>query len=115
MDENTRLNKILEAMAWGALFIWWGLSLWPHLLPNGLDAAGTGLILLGVNIVRRLNGIPINGFSSILGILTLVWGALDLSRSVLHLAYRPPVFAILCILLGLILMALPLRRRLGLN
>jgi hypothetical protein len=32
----------------------------PHLLPNGLDAAGTGLILLGLNAARSLRRVPIN-------------------------------------------------------
>ncbi len=111
MDDARKLNKVLEAVAWGALFIWWGLSLVPHFLPNGLDAAGTGLILLGVNLFRMTKGIPVNGFSTTLGILTLVWGGLDLSRSVFHLPYKLPVFAILSILLGVILLLSPLRRR----
>ncbi len=103
MEDAKRLDRILEASAWGLLFVWWGLSLLPHLLPNGLDAAGTGLILLGLNGVRSLKKIPTQGFSITCGILCLIWGALDLSRSVFHLPYRLPVFAILLIALGLIL------------
>ncbi len=103
MEEAKRMDGILEASAWGLLFVWWGLSLLPHFLPNGLDAAGTGLILLGLNAARSMKKIPISGFSTTCGILCLIWGGLDLSRSVFHLPYRLPVFSILMIALGLIL------------
>jgi hypothetical protein len=87
------------------LLVWWGLSFVQHFLPNGLDAAGTGIILLGVNGVRRLLHIPVRGFSIGFGILTLVWGVLDMGRSVLHLPYRPPVLAILLALAGILILA----------
>jgi hypothetical protein len=110
MDDQKTVNGTLEAIAWGALLVWWGLSFIQHFLPNGMDAAGTGVILLAVNAVRRLKGIPVNGFSITLGILTLVWGGLDMSRSVFHLPYKPPIFAILLIVLGVVLFAASLRR-----
>ena len=103
MEDAKRLDRILEASVWGLLFFWWGLSLLPHLLPNGLDAAGTGLILVGLNVTRSVKKIPIRGFSTTCGILCLIWGGLDLLRSVFHLPYRLPVLAILMIALGLIL------------
>jgi hypothetical protein len=101
MIETNKLNKVLETVAWGALLIWWGISFVPHFLPNGGDAAGTGVILLAVNAVRKLKGIRVNGYSLTFGILTIVWGVLDMGRSVLHLSYRPPILAILLIVLGL--------------
>jgi hypothetical protein len=110
MEDKKNLGGILEAVAWGALFVWWGLSFLQHFMPNGLDAAGTGVILLALNAVRRLKGIPVNGFSITLGILTLVWGGLDMSRSVFHLPYRLPVFAILLMVLGVVLLAAALLR-----
>ena len=110
MEEQKNPGGILEAVAWGALLIWWGLSFLQHFMPNGLDAAGTGVILLGLNAARRVKGIPMNGFSITLGMLTLVWGGLDMSRSVFHLPYKLPVFAILLIVLGVILLAAALLR-----
>jgi hypothetical protein len=98
--EKEHIDRVLETVTWGALFIWWGLSLLPNFLPNGLDAAGTGLILPGLNFARRVRGIPANSFSLTLGVVTLVWGALDLPRSLFHFSYKLPVFAILMILLG---------------
>ena len=108
--ENTRPeDRLLEGIAWGMLLVWWGLSFVPHFLPNGLDAAGTGVILLGVNAVRRWLRIPARGLSVGFGILTLVWGALDMGRSVLHLDYEPPVFAILLAVAGVIILAAAIR------
>ncbi len=99
MDES-RTKKVVNAAAWGALFIWWGISLIPHLLPNGLDAAGTGVILLAANLWMVSRALPADGFTLFCGVLCLAWGGLDLSRSVFNVPYRLPVFAILLILAG---------------
>ena len=48
-----------------------------HPLTIGLGAAGTGLILLGVNAARWLKGIPTKGSTTVVGVIALVWGALD--------------------------------------
>ena len=55
--ENTRkFNPDLGAIAWGALFILWGLTeLFPS-LPEGTGALGIGAILLGLNLARYIKG-----------------------------------------------------------
>ena len=111
MENKESMDRLLEGLAWGMLLVWWGVSFVPGFLPNGLDAAGTGIILLGVNTMRRILGVPVRGFSIGLGILTIVWGALDMSRSVLHLDYRPPVLAVLLAVAGLIVLTAALLRR----
>jgi len=104
--ENVRtLNRNLEVMAWGALFIWWGTTELFPFLPHGASAIGVGLILLGLNVARSLNGVPISGFSTTLGILALVLGRLELAGSLLALPFDIPVFAILLIVLGAIMLA----------
>ena len=109
--ENTRtLNRNLETMAWGALFIWWGITELFQFLPHSTGAIGIGLIFLGLNLARSLNGIPTSGFSTTLGILALVLGGLELASSVLRLPFELPVFAILLIVLGVILLARELLR-----
>ena len=110
MDNIRKLNRNLETMAWGALFIWWGLTELFQFLPHGTGAIGIGLILLGLNVVRALNGVPASGFTSILGILALVMGGLELAGSVLRLPFEIPVFAILLIVLGVIVLARELLR-----
>jgi hypothetical protein len=103
--ENVRtLSRNLEAMAWGALFIWWGITEMFPFLPHGAGAIGIGLILLGLNAARSLNGVRTSGFSITLGILALVWGGLELVGSLLALPFDIPVFAILLIVLGAIML-----------
>ncbi len=99
--ENVRtLNHKLEAVAWAAFFIWWGVTELFRSLPHGIGALGIGLILLGLNAARSRNGIPTSGFTTTLGILALVLGGLELAAPVLSLPFEIPVFAILLIVLG---------------
>ncbi len=77
----------------------------------GVGAIGIGLILLGLNAARWLNGIPASGFTTTLGILALVLGGLELANVVLHLSFELPVFAILLITLGVIFLAREILRR----
>jgi hypothetical protein len=102
MSNRQKLNHRFEVLAWGAFFIWWGITeLFPS-LPEGMGAIGIGLILLGLNMARSLNGIPASGFTTTLGILGLVLGALELAGPILRLPFEVPVFAILLIVLGMI-------------
>lgn len=104
MDKPQTMNQNFKAIAWGALFIWWGITEMITSLPDGTGAIGMGLILVGVNIARSLNGLPANRFSTTLGILALVWGGLELVGTFLNLPFELPVFAILLILLGVIIL-----------
>jgi hypothetical protein len=99
------MNNSLETIAWGALFVWWGITALVNFLPDGTGLIGIGVILLGLNAARWLNGIPTNSFSITLGTLALVWGGLELAGVVLQLPFELPVFAILLIVLGVILLA----------
>jgi hypothetical protein len=104
--ENVRtLNRNLDTMAWGAFFIWWGVTALFKSLPVGTGAVGIGLILLGLNAARALNGIPTSTFTLALGLLTLALGGLDLAKSVLGLPWDIPVFAITLTLLGVLFLA----------
>jgi hypothetical protein len=102
MNNGQKSNHRFEVLAWGAFFIWWGITELFPALPEGLGAIGIGLILLGLNMARSLNGIPASGFTTTLGILALVLGSLELSGPILRLPFEVPVFAILLIVLGLI-------------
>jgi hypothetical protein len=102
MNNLQSLNRRLETIAWGAFFVWWGITeLFPS-LPGGIGAVGIGLILLGLNAARSMNGIAASGFTTVLGILALILGALEFSRSILRLPFDLPVFGILLIALGMI-------------
>jgi membrane-bound ClpP family serine protease len=100
MDTTRKTNFNLEAIAWGALFILWGIAeLFPG-LPQGLGAIGFGLILIGLNLARTWAGQPTSGFTITCGILALLLGGLELVRPYLHLTFELPIFAILLLALG---------------
>jgi hypothetical protein len=104
MNDTQILNRNFEAIAWGALLIWWGITELIPSMPDGSGPIGIGLILIGVNIARSLNGVPISRFSITLGILALVWGGLEMAGALLSLPFELPVFAILLIVLGAIIL-----------
>ena len=109
--ETTRKSTFnLEAIAWGALFILWGLTeLFPS-LPKGIGAIGIGLILIGLNAARSWTGRPTSGFTTTFGILALFLGGLELVRSILHLSFELPIFAILLLALGVIVLVRELKK-----
>ena len=103
--ENVRtVNQKLETVAWAAFFIWWGITELFQALPPGIGALGIGVILLSLNAARRQNGLPTSGFTITLGILALVLGGLELASALLHLPIELPIFAILLIVLGVIML-----------
>jgi hypothetical protein len=103
MNDNTRTNRIIDTVAWGVLFIWWGITLLVQ-LPAGFGLIGMGVIVLGANAVRYFQGIRINGFSAGIGVLALVWGGLELAGAVLTLPFELPVFPVLLIVLGVMVL-----------
>lgn len=105
MNDKLTLNQKIETIIWGALLIWWGVVELVTSLPAGMTVIGIGLILLAANAARAYYGIAINRFSTTLGILALVWGGLDLASVLLSLPFELPVFAILLIVLGVIMLA----------
>ncbi len=105
MNTTSTLNRNFETIAWGALFIWWGITELVPALPEGTGLVGIGLILLGLNLARSRSGVPVSAFTVTIGILALVWGALELAGVLLSLPFELPVFPILLIVLGLIVLA----------
>jgi len=94
--QKSALNKRLEAIGWGLFLIMIG-GIWlvpGEQVPQGAWLIGTGLIMLGLNGVRYLNGIKMNGFTIVLGILALAAGLGGL------FGVKLPLFAILLILIG---------------
>jgi len=75
-EPKEALNKRLESIGWGLFLVIIG-ALW--LFPQGIVPAGTwliaaGVIMLGVNLVRYLNTIKLNGASLLLGLLAVIFG-----------------------------------------
>ena len=74
------LNKRLETTFWGLFLIMLGgWALIPaETIPKGAWSIGVGLLLLGLNATRYLNGIRMSGFTTVLGVLSLVGGIGDM-------------------------------------
>ncbi len=104
MENTQKVNQNFEAIAWGALFILWGLMAMFTTLPHGIGTVGIGLIMIGLNAARYLTGHPTSGFTTTLGILALLLGGLELGSSLLHFSFELPIFPILLLALGLIVL-----------
>jgi hypothetical protein len=108
MDNIKILNRRYETLAWGLLAILWGVTILFNFIPFGVGVLGTGMILLGVNVVRSIYALPTRSDNTVFGILMLAWGGLELARPVLRILFKSAdldwvIFAFLLIGLGLIL------------
>ena len=79
-SEKAALNKRLEAVAWGLFLIMLGgFALVPdETIPKGVWAIGVGTIMLGLNGARYVNKVKMSGFTTFLGILSLLGGITEL-------------------------------------
>jgi hypothetical protein len=78
--EKAELNKRLELIGWGCFLIMLGgFILVPHtLVARGFWSIGVGVIMLGLNAARYFNGIRMSGFTTFLGVISLIGGILQL-------------------------------------
>lgn len=101
-----KLDNRLQTVAWGIIILLFGgLSLVPGNQAR-FFVLGMGIILLGLNFLRHINHIPINGFSTIVGAVSLLLGGIASIRPILgwksHLEL--PFFSILLVIFGLYLL-----------
>lgn len=109
MDKTEILDENIERVDWGLLAIVWGTTILFDSLPFETGLVGTGLILLGANLVRRFNQLSTNGNTIALGILILAWGGLEFARPWLGRSFPTAdldwvIFAILLTGWGVILL-----------
>jgi uncharacterized membrane protein len=80
-EDKAALNRRLEAVGWGLFLVMLGgFILVPgDQFPKGWWSIGVGLIMLGLNAARYFSGIRMSGFTTILGILAIISGALELA------------------------------------
>lgn len=78
--QKVALNKRLETMAWGAFLVMLGGFMFvpQEIISGGWWPIGVGLIMLGLNAARYLNGLRMSGFTTFLGIISVFGGMLDL-------------------------------------
>jgi hypothetical protein len=110
MNTTKNISRNFDAIGWGTLFVWWCISLMLPSMLNGVAPLGTGLILIGVNIARKLAGLPMSGLSTTIGNLAIVWGMLELAGVLVNLPFETTIFSLLLIVLGLIVLAPELKR-----
>ncbi|HZD58723.1 MAG TPA: hypothetical protein VE136_18470 [Anaerolineales bacterium] len=74
--EKAVLNRRMETIAWGCfLILLGGFMFVPNAMVNrGLWSIGLGVIMLGLNAARYFNNLRMSGFTTFLGILSLLGG-----------------------------------------
>ena len=79
-EEKAALNKRLETMGWGCFLIMLGGFMFvPHtVVAKGVWSIGVGVIMLGLNVARHFYKIKMSGFTTFLGVISLVSGVLQL-------------------------------------
>ena len=102
-EEKVALNKRLETMGWGCFLILLGGFMFvpEEIVKGGWWSIGVGVIMLGLNVARYFYKIKMSGFTTFLGIISLVSGVLQL------LGMHTLDGAILLIILGAYLIVRP--------
>lgn len=79
--EKAALNKRMETVAWGCFLILLGGFMFvpEEIVRGGWWSIGVGLIMLGLNAARYFNGLRMSGFTTFLGIVSIIGGVLDLA------------------------------------
>jgi hypothetical protein len=79
-EEKAALNKRLETIGWGCFLIMLGgFMLVPNtVIAKGFWSIGVGIIMLGLNAARYFNNIRMSGFTTFLGVISLIGGVLQL-------------------------------------
>lgn len=78
--EKAALNKRLESVFWGLFLIMLGgwMFIPEETAPKGLWSIGVGVIMLGLNAARYFNKIKMSGFTTVLGILSVLGGIIEM-------------------------------------
>jgi hypothetical protein len=79
-EEKAALNKRLETIGWGCFLIMLGgFVLVPHdVIAKGFWSIGVGIIMLGLNAARYFFKIKMSGFTTFLGVISLLSGVTQL-------------------------------------
>lgn len=80
-SDKAAVNKWLETIAWGAFLVMLGGFMFvpEEIVKGGWWSIGVGLIFLGLNAARYFNGLRMSGFTTFLGVISVIGGILDLA------------------------------------
>ena len=90
------LKSRVEAMSWGAFFVWVGATLLFD-VQLGVGLLGVGVITLGTQAIQSTMGLPVEGFWVAAGLCFLLGGVWE------QFAIALPLVPILLIALGVLL------------
>lgn len=78
-EEKAALNKRLETIAWGCFLVMLGgFAFIPEqIIAGGFWSIGVGVIMLGLNAARYAYGLKMSGFTTFLGVVSLISGVLE--------------------------------------
>jgi len=78
---KAELNKRLETIAWGCFLVMLGGFMFvpEEIVRGGWWSIGVGLIFLGLNAARYFSRLRMSGFTTLLGVLSVIGGVLDLA------------------------------------
>lgn len=96
--ERGTLEAKLDAIGWGLFFVWVGVA-WISQFGLGVGLFGVGTITLGMQVVRKFNRLPVEGFWIVVGTLFLLGGLWD------SINITVPFAPLLLIALGLAVLA----------
>jgi hypothetical protein len=105
MNDLNALNQRFEALAWGAIFILLGGLMFVPGDQNNLFVLGIGVILIGLNLARRLNQIAVNRITAIIGGFALGLGGLSLLWPLMGTStpFEVDIFPLIVLSIGLYL------------
>ena len=103
-EKKAALNKRIETIAWGLYFVMLGgfILIQKSLILGGVWSICVGCLLLGLNLVRYLYGLKMSGFTTFLGVVSVISGVTQL------LGVHDQEAPILLIVLGAYLLIKPL-------
>jgi hypothetical protein len=101
--EKAALNKRLETIGWGCFLVMLGGFMFvPNtVIAKGFWSIGVGLIMLGLNAARYFYHIRMSGFTTVLGVISVIGGIVQL------LGWEEIGGAFLLIVLGAFLLLKP--------
>lgn len=103
---QTVSSATIDAVGWGAFFIWLGVAFLAH-VGWGVGLLGVGIIGLVTQATRKYVGLKVDRFSLWVGVIFVVAGLYEL----FHFPVPSQIAPVALIVLGLIILASAWRRR----
>jgi hypothetical protein len=94
-----------DTVGWGLLSVVVGVMAMPSNMTTYALAAAAGAAMLGLNVARRMAGVPVRWLSVVLGAVVLVAGVAAMAGMTID------VFAAFFVLLGVVVVAGAILRR----